>query len=33
MEDDEFQEFQDYLLKNHENGDTISQTGGCKKIR
>lgn len=33
MVDDEFQEMQSYLLENHENGDTISQTGGCKKIR
>lgn len=33
MQEDEFQEFQSYLLKNHEDGDTISNTGGCKKIR
>ncbi|EGY28569.1 hypothetical protein Rin_00014930 [Candidatus Regiella insecticola 5.15] len=33
MEDDEFQELQNYLLKNHEKGDTLSHTGGCKKIR
>ncbi|WP_369813292.1 MULTISPECIES: hypothetical protein [Xenorhabdus] len=33
MEDDEFQELQSYLLKHHDSGDTISQTGGCKKIR
>lgn len=33
MEDDEFQELQSHLLDNHERGDTISQTGGCKKIR
>lgn len=33
MTDDEFQEMQSYLLEHHENGDTISHTGGCKKIR
>ncbi|MDC9590750.1 type II toxin-antitoxin system RelE/ParE family toxin [Xenorhabdus sp. XENO-10] len=33
MEDEEFQELQSYLLKHHDTGDTISQTGGCKKIR
>ncbi|MGJ0577275.1 type II toxin-antitoxin system RelE/ParE family toxin [Xenorhabdus bovienii] len=33
MEDDEFQELQNHLLKHHEKGDTISQSGGCKKIR
>jgi hypothetical protein len=33
MEDDEFQELQSYLLESHERGDTISHTGGCKKIR
>ncbi|WP_277973378.1 type II toxin-antitoxin system RelE/ParE family toxin [Pantoea agglomerans] len=33
MSDDEFQELQSYLLESHERGDTISQTGGCKKIR
>ncbi len=33
IEDDEFQEFQSYLLKHHDAGDTISHTGGCKKIR
>jgi len=32
-DDDEFQEFQKYLLEGHERGDTISQTGGCQKIR
>jgi len=33
MDDDELQEFQRYLLENHDEGDTISHTGGCKKIR
>ena len=33
MQDDEFREFQSYLLKNYGDGDTISHTGGCKKIR
>lgn len=33
MEDDEFRELQTFLLEGHEYGDTISQTGGCKKIR
>ncbi len=33
MEDDEFQELQSYLLEHHDTGDTISHTGGCKKIR
>ncbi|AKH64000.1 MULTISPECIES: type II toxin-antitoxin system RelE/ParE family toxin [Photorhabdus] len=33
IKDNEFQELQTYLLKYHEHGDTISQTGGCKKIR
>lgn len=33
MTDDEFREFQSYLLENYERGNTISQTGGCKKIR
>ncbi|PHM51248.1 type II toxin-antitoxin system RelE/ParE family toxin [Xenorhabdus sp. KK7.4] len=33
IEDDEFHELQSYLLKYHEKGNTISQTGGCKKIR
>lgn len=33
MEDDEFQALQTHLLEAHERGDTISQTGGCKKIR
>lgn len=31
--DDDFRELQSYLLEDHERGDTISQTGGCKKIR
>ncbi|WP_440489211.1 type II toxin-antitoxin system RelE/ParE family toxin [Serratia nevei] len=33
MKDDDFQAFQSYLLLNHHEGDTISHTGGCKKIR
>lgn len=33
MDDDEFQELLSFLLDNHEYGDTISHTGGCKKIR
>ena len=33
MDDDEFRELQSYLLESHDQGDTISQTGGCKKIR
>ncbi|KAA6099978.1 MULTISPECIES: type II toxin-antitoxin system RelE/ParE family toxin [Pantoea] len=32
-DDQEFQELQIFLLEHHESGDTISQTGGCKKIR
>ncbi len=33
MDDDEFRELQTFLLEAHERGDTISHTGGCKKIR
>lgn len=33
MDDDDFRELQSHLLEDHERGDTISQTGGCKKIR
>lgn len=33
MDDDEFRQLQTYLLEAHERGDTISHTGGCKKIR
>lgn len=33
MSDDEFRELQTYLLEAHEWGDTISHSGGCKKIR
>lgn len=33
MHDDEFQELQSHLLINDEEGDTISNTGGCRKIR
>lgn len=31
--DDEFQEFQTYLLNHYEDGDVISHSGGCRKIR
>ncbi|HDZ0852236.1 TPA: type II toxin-antitoxin system RelE/ParE family toxin, partial [Klebsiella pneumoniae] len=33
MDDDEFRELQTYLLEAHDRGDTISHTGGCRKIR
>lgn len=33
MDDDEFQKLQSFLLESYEQGDTISHTGGCKKIR
>ncbi|PHM39159.1 toxin HigB-2 [Xenorhabdus mauleonii] len=33
LTDDEFRLLQAHLLKNHEQGSTISATGGCKKIR
>ncbi len=33
LTDDEFRRLQEHLLKNHEQGSTISATGGCKKIR
>lgn len=33
MKDDDFQKFQSYLLEHHEKGDTISHTGGCRKVR
>ena len=33
MQDDEFLALQLYLLEHHEDGDTISHTGGCKKLR
>ncbi|WPA92774.1 type II toxin-antitoxin system RelE/ParE family toxin [Providencia zhijiangensis] len=33
MDDTEFQSFQTFLLENYALGDTISHTGGCKKIR
>lgn len=33
LDDDSFRELQAYLLQHHEDGDTISKTGGCKKIR
>jgi len=32
-DDNEFQELQVFLLEHHESGATISQTGGCRKIR
>ncbi|WP_328585686.1 hypothetical protein [Morganella psychrotolerans] len=31
MTDDEFRELQSYLLESYKQGNTISQTGGCKK--
>ncbi|MCU5771562.1 type II toxin-antitoxin system RelE/ParE family toxin [Erwiniaceae bacterium BAC15a-03b] len=33
LNDDSFRELQEYLLTHHAEGDTISKTGGCKKIR
>ena len=33
MNDDELRELQTFLIENPEKGDTISHTGGCKKIR
>ncbi|MDX7626864.1 type II toxin-antitoxin system RelE/ParE family toxin [Enterobacter bugandensis] len=33
MDDDECRELQTYLLEAHDRGDTISHTGGCRKIR
>lgn len=33
LDDDSYQKFQAFLLRNHEEGDTIIKTGGCKKIR
>ncbi|MDC9581772.1 type II toxin-antitoxin system RelE/ParE family toxin [Xenorhabdus sp. PR6a] len=33
LTDDEFRQLQEHLLKNHEQGSTISATGGCKKMR
>lgn len=33
MAEDEFREFQAWLLENHEQGDTVAGTGGCKKVR
>lgn len=33
LDDESFQKFQAFLLKHHEDGDTISKTGGCRKIR
>lgn len=31
--DDEFQQFQTYLLENYHLGDYLQHTGGCQKIR
>ena len=33
MDDDECRELQTSLLEAHDRGDTISHTGGCRKIR
>ncbi|WP_029589735.1 type II toxin-antitoxin system RelE/ParE family toxin [Franconibacter helveticus] len=33
MAEDELREFQAWLLENHELGDTVAGTGGCKKVR
>ncbi|MFQ0830844.1 type II toxin-antitoxin system RelE/ParE family toxin [Serratia fonticola] len=33
LDDDSFRELQTHLLKYHVDGDTISKTGGYKKIR
>ena len=33
INDDELRELQTYLMMNPDKGDTISHTGGCKKIR
>ena len=33
LDDDEFMELQQYLLANHEVGDVIPKSGGCRKIR
>ncbi|WP_333482166.1 type II toxin-antitoxin system RelE/ParE family toxin [Buttiauxella sp. WJP83] len=33
LDDDTFQQLQEYLLKQHVDGDTIKNTGGCKKLR
>ena len=33
MDDDSYRELQSHLLAHHDTGDTISKTGGCKKIR
>lgn len=32
MAEDEFREFQAWLLENHELGDTVAGTGGCKRF-
>lgn len=33
IRDDELHEFQVWLLEKHDRGDTVSGTGGCKKVR
>lgn len=33
LNDEGFQQLQEYLLENYSNGDIISKTGGCRKIR
>ena len=33
LDDETFQQLQEYLLKQHVDGDTIKNTGGCKKLR
>jgi hypothetical protein len=33
LDDDTFQQLQEYLLRQHVDGDTIRNSGGCKKLR
>ncbi len=33
LDDDTFQQLQEYLIRQHVVGDTIRNTGGCKKLR
>ena len=33
LDDDEFITLQQYLIANHETGDVIPRSGGCRKIR
>lgn len=33
LSDDEYQQFQAYMLENYHLGDVIQHTGGCQKIR